>query len=211
MEGLVLGVDRQALEREVRVLGERGDHAAAATLALRGYGPEILGFLLAVHRNDTAASEAFSEFLEVVWRKLPSFTWEATLRTWAYAVARNVSRALNRDASRRGRRARAAADSVLEEIAQAVRTETLTFLRTEKRTRLQALRDQLTEDDRILLVLRVDRELEWAELARVLGEAEGEAPMPAAALAREAARLRKRFQLVKEKLRELARREGLVE
>jgi RNA polymerase sigma-70 factor (ECF subfamily) len=209
--GLVRGVDRLRLEQDVRALSKRGDHVAAATLALGGYGPEILGFLIAVHQNEADASEAFSEFSEVVWRKLPAFTWEATLRTWAYAVARNVSRALHRNASRRGRRAGAAGDSVLEGIAQAVRSETLTYLRTEMKTRLQALRDQLPEEDRMLVVLRVDRGLEWNELARVLGEAEGDTPIYETALAREAARLRKRFQLVKDKLRELARREGLVE
>ena len=101
-------------------------------------------------------------------------------------------------------------ERALEGVAHAVRTETLAFLRTEKRTRLQALRDSLPEEDRMLLVLRVDRQLAWNDLARVLHEADEGTPLDDAAIAREAARLRKRFQVLKEKLVEAGRREGLV-
>jgi RNA polymerase sigma-70 factor (ECF subfamily) len=202
--------DRDRLERQVRSLCERGDPSAAATLAIRGYGPELLGFLVAVHRGEPEATECFSEVCEILWRGLPGFAWESSLRTWAYAVARNVSRTRRRDAARRDRRA-AGGDSMLEGVAQAVRTETLSYLRTEKRSRLVALRDRLPEEDRMLLVLRVDRKLEWNELARVLGSKAGAGGPDSATLAREAARLRKRFQLVKDRLRELARREKLVE
>jgi RNA polymerase sigma-70 factor (ECF subfamily) len=63
----------------------------------------------------------------------------------------------------------------------------------------------------MLLVLRVDRNLEWNDLARVLAEGDdGTAPLADADVTREAARLRKRFQLLKEKLREMAKREGLT-
>jgi RNA polymerase sigma-70 factor (ECF subfamily) len=51
-------------------------------------------------------------------------------------------------------------------------------------------------------------ELAWIDLARILYE--GETPLDDETLKREAARLRKRFQLVKEKIYEMARKEGLV-
>jgi RNA polymerase sigma-70 factor (ECF subfamily) len=201
----------EGLEGDVRALCERGDRAAATTLALRAYGPELFGFLVAMHRDETDASESFSEVAEVLWRKLPGFAWQSTLRTWAYGIARNVLRTRKRDARRRARRVGGESASVIEEIAHRVRTETQPYLRTEKRTRLQSLRDTLPEEDRMLLVLRVDRRLEWIELARVLGESHTEAPFDPASLAREATRLRKRFQLVKNKLREVAKREGLLD
>jgi RNA polymerase sigma-70 factor (ECF subfamily) len=200
---------REALEGSVRALCDRGDHTAAATAALRGYGGELFGFLVAVHRDEAEANDVFSEVAEAVWRGLPAFGWNSTLRTWAYAIARNVSRTRRRNAGRRHRRAPLAGESALEHVAQAVRTETLAFLRTEKRSRLVALRDSLEPEDRMLLVLRVDRKLAWRELARVLAEDDGE--LDEAALTREAARLRKRFQTVKDRLRELARKEGLVD
>ncbi|HEY8041881.1 MAG TPA: sigma-70 family RNA polymerase sigma factor [Polyangiaceae bacterium] len=205
---------RAELERDVRALSDGGDQAGAATLALKGYGPEIFGFLIAVHGNEADASDIFSELAEALWRGLPGFAWESTLRTWAYSVARNIMRRRRRDAGRRQRRGPRAGDSALEGIAQAVRTETLSYLRTEKKTRLQALRDALPEEDRMLLVLRLDRQLSWNELARVLAEGaegDGDASMDDAALARESARLRKRFQLVKDRLRDLAKKEGLIE
>jgi RNA polymerase sigma-70 factor (ECF subfamily) len=205
---------RDRLERDVRALCQRGDHSAAATMAIRGYGPEILGFLHAVHTSETDASDAFAELSEILWRKLPEFAWESTLRTWAYGIARNVSRVLRRNAGRRRRREGAVGDSALDGVADRVRTETLAHLRTQTKTRLQELRDSLPEEDRMLLVLRVDRNLEWNDLARVLAERnerdEGAAPLADADVTREAARLRKRFQLLKEKLREMAKREGLT-
>lgn len=200
-------VDRARVEDDVRALCEGGDMDGAATMALRAYGGEVFGFLVAVHRDETAASDAFSTFAEGLWRSLPAFEWEASLRTWAYAIARNASRNARREAARHDKRGAHVGDSALENVAQAVRTETLGFLRSEKRSKLEALRDALEPEDRALLVLRVDRGLTWNELARVL--AEDEAPRDEAATIREAARLRKRFQLLKERLRELAKREGL--
>jgi len=201
-------VDRASLEREVRASCERGDRDGAATLAVRSYGPELFGFLLALHTSRGDASDCFSQVCEILWRKLPEFTWEHSLRTWAYAVARGVSRTHKRNAGRRLRREAPGEESVIEAVAQAVRTGTLPFLQTDKRTRLQALRDELPEEDRMLLILRVDRRLEWVEIARVL--AGDDVPADDASLKREAARLRKRFQLVKDRLREMAKREGLV-
>jgi RNA polymerase sigma-70 factor (ECF subfamily) len=111
---------------------------------------------------------------------------------------------------RRRKREAPASPSAIEAVAVAVRSDTFAFLRTSKRTRLQAIRDQLPEEDRALLILRVDRKLEWNELAHVLAEGAGSETLDAVAVAREAARLRKRFQLVKDRLREMARRAGLT-
>jgi RNA polymerase sigma-70 factor (ECF subfamily) len=63
----------------------------------------------------------------------------------------------------------------------------------------------------MLLVLRIDRQLAWNDLARVLAETGGEAPLSDAAVAKEAARLRKQFQVLKEKLRGMAKKEGLLD
>ena len=202
--------DRQLFEAQVRTLCDKGEYDNAATQALRGYGGEIFGFLVAVLRDETAAGDAFSAFAEGLWRGLSSFTWGSTLRTWAYGIARNVSRQVRRDAARADRRGgMRVGDSALENVAQAIRTSTLGFLRTEKRSRLEALRDALSPDDRALLVLRLDRGLAWPELARVLAETDG--PLDDAALKKEAARLRKRYQVVKDRLRELVKRDGPVD
>jgi len=202
---------RARLESEVRAHCDARAWDAACTAILRGYGPEVFGFLVAVHHSEAAANDAFSDLAEAIWRGLPNFAWQSSVRTWTYAIARNVSRTRKRDAARLDRRAPRAGDSALEGVAAKVRTETLAILRTETKTRLQALRDALPEADRMLLVLRVDRGLSWNDLARVLHEGEEDAELDDEALAREAARLRKRFQLVKDKLREMAKKEGLLD
>ena len=63
------------------------------------------------------------------------------------------------------------------------------------------LRAKLSPDEQALLTLRVDRELEWREIARVLADDE---LADDAAVTRAAAGLRKKFERLKEKLRRLA-------
>lgn len=201
-------IERGALEAQVRSACDRRDYDEAATLALRAYGGEIFGFLVAVLRDETAASDAFSGFAEGMWRALPRFEWGSTLRTWAYGIARNVSRQTRRDAQRRDRVGGVrVGESALDDLPEAVRSSTLAFLKTEKRTQLEALRDALSADDRALLVLRLDRGLAWPDVARVL--AEDDAPMDDATALKAAVRLRKRFQTVKERLRGLVRAQQL--
>jgi RNA polymerase sigma-70 factor, ECF subfamily len=200
---------RDDLEDDIRRPWDQGDFNEAVVVALQGYGPEVLRFFAALHRSEDDASEVFSIFCEEVLRSIASFAWRSSFRTWAYVLARRASAHYRREASRRAARHAPVPDSSATSAIQAkVRTETLSYLRTERRSRLVQLRDSLEPDDRALLVLRVDRKLAWNDLARVLHEDGTE--LDDAGLRREAARLRKRFQHVKTKLYEMARREGLV-
>lgn len=183
---------------EILALRRAGDVAGAATLAIRALGPEIMGLLLALHRDAAEADDAFATFAVDLWRGLPSFEERSSLRTWAYVLARHAS------AKQRRRVRREVHDSeAIDRAVAHVRTETRELLRTPSRDRVARLREQLEPDDQMLLVLRVDRELGWLECARVLSD-EGD---DAATLARVSARLRQRFQAVKERLRRAAARE----
>jgi RNA polymerase sigma-70 factor, ECF subfamily len=208
LSSFVTELERIRLDREIKEACGRGDMEAAATIALRGYGPEILGFLMGVHRDETAAADSFAEFAEGLWRGLPSFGWESSFRTWAYAIARNVTRLAFRRAARHKRRGRLVGLSSLDRVAERVRTATLTFLRTEKRSKFDDLKESLSEEDRALLILRVDRGLGWKDLARVLSD--GKEALDDVSMDREVARLRKRYQLAKERLHALARKNGLI-
>jgi RNA polymerase sigma-70 factor (ECF subfamily) len=200
---------RDALEREVRRKCEAGDVEGAATEALRGYGPEVYSLLCALHRSEDDAADVFSVFSENLWRGLPSFGWQCTLRTWAYTIARNASHRFLRGVRRDRKGVGLSEASAAERLAVQVRTHTRTWMRTETKDRFAQLRESLPAEDQMLLVLRVDRGLEWTELARVLSDQPPDDDDEA--LKREAARLRKRFQLLKEKLVEMARREGLLQ
>ena len=203
MEGI--SVTPTADER-VRAALLAGDVDGAVTALLRSLGPEVFGFLRGVLGSDADADEVFAATSERVWRALPAFRWHCTLRTWTYVIARNEAARLRRGTRRRG--AGRVTSSALEEVVAAVRTETLSALRTEKKSKIRSLRDELSDDDRTLLILRVDRDMPWEEIAQAfLMDAEGSTP---GAVQREAARLRKRFQLIKKRLATRAREEGLL-
>lgn len=198
---------REALDADIRQQVEAGLAEAAVTGAIEGYGAEILGFQVNLMRDVPLAEEAFSLFCEDLWRGLPGFRWQSALRTWLYSLARNAAyRCLGSPHRRAERNLALSASPAVAGAALEVRTRTRPYLRTELKDEVSRLREALPEADQLLLVLRVDRQLSWAEIAEVTLE-----DADAAALKREAARLRKRFQLVKERLREAAIQGGLLE
>jgi len=185
------------VEAHLQELLAKGDHRAAATEALRAFGPKILGYLQAVLRDEADASDAFSVFAEHLWRGLPSFRFEASLKTWCFKLAWNAALNLKDEAwRRRGRRFESGEASRL---AEEIRTRT--GVRVERRrAALEALRAELSDEEQTLLVLRLDQQLSWGEIAEVLAR-EGTAP--------DAPALRKRYERLKEKLARLVKERGL--
>jgi RNA polymerase sigma factor (sigma-70 family) len=208
LHGMV-GEPAERIDQTVRAACGAGDFAKATAETLRRYGSELFGFLVGLHGDHDLAGEAFSIFSERLWRSLTRFQWECSLRTWCYHLARNAAVDVQRGL--RHERHLESAPEVLEVAAQ-VRTSTLSALRTENRSALERLRDELSEEDRALLVLRIDRELGWRDVALVLAQSteRADALLDDAALTRETARLRKRLQLVTERLRATARERKLV-
>lgn len=197
-------VQRHSVEPAVRAAWDAGDLAGATSVALRSFGPEVLGFLVATQRDRTVAEEAFSLFAERLWQGIGRFEWKCSVRTWCYLLARHAAVDVGRSEARHRRSRIGISSAPISALEARVRTETLSLLRTENRSALTALRDELPEEDRALLVLRVDRDLPWRDIARVLG-VDGDD-----AIGRESARLRKRFQLVKEQLRAAGKARGLA-
>jgi RNA polymerase sigma-70 factor (ECF subfamily) len=199
---------RDPREEPVRQRLEALDPAGATTAALRGYGAELFGFLVTLVGRREEADEVFARFAEQVWHGLPEFGWQSSLRTWLYGVARHAAYNHLRDERRRSRRQKPLPEgSELSLVVAEVREKTKSYLVTEFKDRFAKIRESLPPEERELLVLRVDRGLEWDEIVEVLSEG---STRDATALKREAARLRKRFQLLKKKLLELGRQEGLV-
>lgn len=199
---------RQKLESEVRAACDAGDHGRAATLVLQSMGGELYGFLLATCRSETDAGDVYAVLSELLWKGLQRFRWQSSLRTWAYQLARHAAMDHAKVGNRR-RNVMVTADENLQlsQVQELVRSQTASYLKTARRSAVDALRAALPEDDQRLLVLRVDRDLGWNELAEIFLEGEGEPD--AATIKREAARLRKRFQLVKERLLEDGKKQGL--
>jgi RNA polymerase sigma-70 factor (ECF subfamily) len=160
-------------------------------------------------RSEAEADEVFSQFLERLWKGLPGFQHRCSVRTWCYTLARHA--ADTRYAANVAVNARHSSltDGALQRAVEQVRTETQIYQRTQTKDRMRELRQRLSAEEQALIILRVDRGLDWRELAQVMLH-EDEAP-PSLELDRSAARLRKRFQAARDKLKQLAIEAGLLE
>jgi len=190
-------------ESRVRERCEAGDLDAAMRLSLEGYGDEVFSFLVARLRDDDIAGDVFSQACEDLLKTLPTFRWQCTLRTWFYRVARSAAaRHLRLPQNRADRRV---ALSQVSELQNAIRSRTMAHLRSEVKDGVRALREQLDEDEQQLLLLRIDRDLSWNEIAEIMTDADDPAD-----LAKASARLRQQFQKLKDRLRDLAIEQGLL-
>jgi len=186
------------VEERIATALARKDVDEAATEAIKGYGPQILGYLRTVIRDGEDAAEVFSQFAEDLWKGLGRFRGDCTVRVWAYKLAWHAATRFGRDPYRR-RRERLAS-TLASRLAESVMSSAGAAY--ERRSaEVERLREHLTPEEQSLLILRVDRQLSWREVAVVL--ADGREPP-------DDATLRKRFERLKAKLGRLARAEGLL-
>src|SRR5262249_30606213 len=160
----------------------------AATQIIRGYGPEVLGFLSGIHGDPDEAADTFSQLCEDLWRGLPGFARRSSVRTWLYTLARHAAWDRLEAHGRARRPAVPPSSPEVARIEEQVREKTLSFLKSETRSRLAELRATLPLDDQTLLILRLDKRLEWNDIARVMHGDD----LSGTGLTRESARLRKR-------------------
>jgi RNA polymerase sigma-70 factor (ECF subfamily) len=192
--------EREDAELLIARLLDGGDTRGAATEIVREWGPQILGYLAATLRDEDAAQDAFAQFTEDLWGGLPSFRRECPVRVWAWRLAWHAAARTARDPYRnRGRRFATGEMSGLAATYGSIPTAVWT---DERSAKLDALRAALDPEERTLLILRVDKQMPWSEVAQVLSTTES--PVDPAAL-------RKRFERIKAKLAESARAQGLVE
>ena len=170
---------------------DRGELHEAAGAIVRELGPQILGYLASVVRDEEPAREAFSRFCERLWIALPQFRRESSVRTWAYRLAWNTVMSFLREPFRK--RARPLDDLPASREMAAV-WSTHTRERVGQVDRLAAVRATLSPEDQTLLVLRYDRDLSWDEIAWILAAESGETVSSQA--------LRKRFERLKQTLKQ---------
>jgi RNA polymerase sigma-70 factor (ECF subfamily) len=188
------------IEPRILELLDGGDVSGAASEALRGFGPQVLGYLTAVLRNEDDAHDVFSQFAEDLWKGLPGFRRESAVRTWAFRLAWHAASRYARDPYRK--RGRPILTTEASKIAEEVRSTMSTYTPGGRADKLMKLRESLDHEEQTLLILRVDKGMSWEDVTEVM-QADGEPITPAA--------LRKRFERLKEKLGRLAREQGLIE
>lgn len=165
---------------------------------LRDHGAEIYGWLLSSLATDAEAADAYSLFGEDLWKSLARHQGRCSIRTWCYMLARCAVFHVRS----RPRHQREVLVSQVPSILGAVTHVWNTTKVGEQRADdvYAQIRGELDEEEQTLLVLRVDKDLSWREIAQVLcGE-----DAPAAEIERKGATLRKQFERVKERLRALA-------
>src|SRR5262245_51588079 len=185
-------VSSPVLEERGRALLERGTRDEAATPVIDSIGPDILAYLRS-RLDEDDANDALSHWRESVWKDLRNFRWECSLRAWAYSLARHSCARIRRRPHRH--REQPLSTSAASRIAASIGASAA--LSNERQQKLELLRDCLDETERELLTLRVDRELEWEEIASVLDVS--------------AVTLRKRWERLVKKLEQMARMAGLLE
>ena len=192
-------------EAAIRAAHAAGNLEEAVRLGLERYQVEVYSFLCARLRSEADAHDVFAQVGEDLWKGIAGFAWRSSFRTWLYTLARNAAVRFERTPANQARR-HARVSEVAEPVA-VDRSRTRPYLRTDIKDRFAALRAALDPDDQTLLILRVDRNLSWEEVARILHDGDPDD----AELKRLASNLRQRFRQLKQRIQEQARAEGLLD
>lgn len=160
----------------VRALLARGERSAALEAVLAAYGAEVFGMIVGVVDKRRIGEQVYADVLARAVQSIGELDSSQPVRLWLYNIAH---RALS------AHRKRNVGDAT-------TRTEEL-------RPVVAAVRRGLNQEDRELLILHVDRALDWSQLARV--ELGGDAST--AAIDSEAAALATRFERLIDRMRDL--------
>ncbi len=186
------------VDAELRELVRLGEIDRATDRALRAYGPELVGWLCAISANEADAYDAFSWMSEELWKSLRRYQGGCSMRAWCYMLARQGAARVHARTQQRVEDPVSSLSSIMHTAGQVWSTTRREQTRNE--VIYTEIRETLDPEDQMLLVLRVDRDLSWREIAIViLGDATSEDE-----LTRKAAALRKQFERVKIYLRGLA-------
>jgi len=88
----------EELEAEIRDLLETRDLQGTASAILRGYGPAVLRYSRGLVRDEDRADDVFSQLCEDLWRGLPEFRGDSSVRLWVYTLAWHAFLRADRDA-----------------------------------------------------------------------------------------------------------------
>jgi RNA polymerase sigma-70 factor, ECF subfamily len=187
------------LDERVRDLLSAGQVSAAAGEVMRELGPSVSRYLRSIVREEADADEAFSSFAEALLRGLARFRGESAVKTWVFRLA--LHEAFDVRATPWRRRARRLATAEASALVDEIRGSTAPRLERQ-RLAVDRLRQQLGPEEQALLVMRVDQELSWAEIADILAGSGEDVSLAA---------LSKRYERIRKRLEELARRGGLLE
>jgi RNA polymerase sigma-70 factor (ECF subfamily) len=144
--------------------------------ALHALGPEVKGYLARMMRSPEDAEDVWQETEIAAVRHRDQLREIEKLRGWVYAIAKNCAK----EALRKRLPAGDDADDLDDAVEALARGPKTWWRRTTNKSTLRDLIDELPLDLKTLVVLRLDRELDWEEVAEVLGTTRTGKPMTAA-------------------------------
>lgn len=185
-------------EAEARIAERqaRGDVAGVVEIAFRAYAPEILGYVAALlpERELAEAQEIAGELYCRLLEHGARFEGRSTYRVWMYRIARNLAlHWRDKAATQRTHALRTLDASAMAAIEKSTTAE---WEKTTLKLALQREREALSEEDRSLLLLLVDRKLTSSEVAEALSTADKTVT---------AAAVRQRFRRLRERLHDVLR------
>lgn len=145
-------------------LARDGD-IAACRVVYRQYGPRIRRFLGDLLRDPALADDATQETFARAFRRLPSLDEPERFVGWLFGVARNVGLELRKARARRSRLVSPQPDA---DVACETTPERALLGREAAAIVGRAL-ERLPEDRKAALLLRVDHQLAYGEIAAALG------------------------------------------
>lgn len=162
-------------EQRLIQLAAKGDCEAFEQL-LRRYESAIWRLCYRMTANEEDAADLTQEALVRVWQKLPDFRFRSSFSTWLYRLTTNLCLDFLRSKKRRPTVPLEREDDgepSLPEPRDPAPTPEEAILASEEQERLQKALAALEPEQRRLLALRVDRELNYAQMAEILSVPEG--------------------------------------
>jgi RNA polymerase sigma-70 factor (ECF subfamily) len=147
----------------------RGNARALETLIGRHATP-LLSFIYRMTGDYHRSEELFQEVFLAVWTKRRLYEYPRPFKTWLYAIAVNRCRS---DFRRVSVPEQPLAESEVPEPLLERGSPVATALAAERAALITAALTHLPEPQRVVVVLRVWQQMSYAEIARVLEQAEG--------------------------------------
>ena len=132
------------------------------------YSKSVLSFIHTLVRDRSLAEELCQETFIRAFRKLDSRDGQAALSTWLFGIARNVVREAVKS-KYRDLRSVALGDPLAQRLEAAVLRPDQQLISGELHNRIQAALEDLTEDQRLVFVLKVIHKLKYEQIACITG------------------------------------------
>ena len=162
-------LDARTRADEADVARARAGDTAAFTALVRRHQDRVFGFILRMLDARDEAMELTQDVFVKAWQALPGWRPEARFSTWLLQIARNAAL----DQLRRRRLIQFAPLDDGMDVADTAPGPEARYASRQRQALLENALQQIAAEHREILLLREIEDLSYAELAAVLGIAEG--------------------------------------